>query len=189
MSGADIAPRRSDMPGMTLARGSGSVIMKENLKVLLRWNRTTYKAVEAVYENALLLRHIVEQGLTGVALGRGVGTSHTRTRQSVMTWHVPFSMGGGPEDVIGWLRARGITVSEGGHTFYIAPQAALGNVIPQIVASYPRDAGFKILKDCRHPFEARYLYKHRRSLKLLRRLIGTPQDQLIAANYMYLLGV
>ena len=189
MYGADIAPKRSDMPGLTITRGSGSVIMKENLKVLLRWNRTAYKTVEVLYENALLLRHIVEQGLAGIALGRGVGTSHARTRQSAMTWEVPFSFGEGPEDLINWLRARGITVAEGGHTFYIAPQDALRNIIPRVVASYPPQAGFKILKDCRHPLEARYLHKHRRSLTLLRRLIGTPQDQLIAANYMYLAGI
>jgi SAM-dependent methyltransferase len=187
--GADTGQKRFDVSELTVTRSTGSVFTKENLKVLLRWNRTAYKAAEVMYENSLLLRHVVEQGLGGVALGRRVGASLVRDRQSVTTWDVPFSAWGDPQHLIGWLRSRGIRVSEGGHTFYIAPQDALRNVIPRAVASYPKQAGFKILKDCRHPLEARYLYKHRRSLRLLRRLIGTPQDQLIAANYMYLMGI
>jgi hypothetical protein len=177
------------MSGFPLIRDSSSAITKENLKYFLRYNRTAYKAAEVLYENALLVRHIVEQRLGGVALGRQSGSSIEHARQPVMTWDVRLSASGRSEHLIDGLRARGIRVSEGGHTFYIPPQDALNKVIPRVVAFYPKAVGFKVLKDARHPLEARYLYKHRRSLQLLRRLIGTPQDQLIVANYMYLLGL
>jgi hypothetical protein len=91
--------------------------------------------------------------------------------------------------VVHWLRSQGIEISEGGHAFYIRPQPALRDILEPIISFYPEGAGFKILKDLRHPRRARYLYKHRRSLALLARLIGSPHDQVLAANYMYARGI
>ena len=162
---------------------------KQTVKGLLRWNHTAYKTAEAVYENSMLLRHILQQGLGASAIGHRVPQSRARARQSVTTWRVPFPPFDSAADLIEWLRAQGVTVNEGGHTFYVGPQDAIRQLLPTIVAAYPQQSGFKILKDCRHPVEARYLHKHRRSLQLLKRVIGRPQDQLVPANYMYALGI
>jgi len=165
------------------------MMTKQTVKGLLRWNHTAYKTAEAVYENSMLLRHILQQGLGASAIGHRVPQSRARARQSVTTWRVPFPPFDSAADLIEWLRAQGVTVNEGGHTFYVGPQDAIRQLLPTIVAAYPQQSGFKILKDCRHPVEARYLHKHRRSLQLLKRVIGRPQDQLVPANYMYALGI
>jgi len=165
------------------------MMTKQTVKDLLRWNHTAYKTAEALYENSMLLRHILQQGLGAAAIGHRAPQSRARARQSMMTWQVPFPPFDSAVDLIDWLRAQGVTVNEGGHTFYVGPQDAIRKLIPTVVAAYPQQSGFKILKDCRHPIEARYLHKHRRSLQLLKRVIGRPQDQLIPANYMYSLGI
>jgi hypothetical protein len=94
-----------------------------------------------------------------------------------------------PLDIISHLRSRGLTIAEGGHTFYVAPDPAVRELLPQVVGFYPQGVGFKILKDLREPHQARYLYRHRQWLRILQRLIGTPHNQLISANYMYALGI
>ena len=162
---------------------------KEKAKCVLARSPVAYKTVERLYENALYVPHVARQGLGRMLLRLPEPDPRHGQRQAILTWKVPFHSATGSADLIAWLRSSGVRVHEGGHTIYVPPQEALRAVIPAIVAFYPDQAGFKILRDLRHPREARYLYKHRRSLRLLTRLIGTPEDQLVAANYMYTLGI
>jgi hypothetical protein len=164
------------------------LISREAVKSMLGRSSLAYKAAEIVYENSLYVPHIARQGLGGSLLGprqEHVGAE----RQSVLTWNVPLAPWGDAADLVRELRSRGIQAHEGGHAVYVAPQPALDRLIPSIVGFYPERCGFKILKDCRDPQHARYLYKHRRWLRLLRWLIGTPHDQLAPANYMWSLGI
>jgi hypothetical protein len=107
----------------------------------------------------------------------------------VITWDVPFPAWACHAELTAWLRGHGVRLWEGGHTVYLPPQDALRTLIGPLVDFYPPNSGFKILKDCRHPQHARYLHKHRRTLPLLVRMIGSPRDQLVPANYLYANGL
>jgi hypothetical protein len=158
------------------------------VKAYLRRHEMAYKAVEVIYDNILMLRHIIQNGFWGTS-GFHHGSFHRVSNQEALTWDVPFPRCESPGELIGWLKAQGLEVSEGGHTFYIPPQERLGDIIPSIINFYPPGTGFKVLKDFRHPSRARYLYNHRKTLIVLKRLLGTPQDRLVAANLMYSFGI
>ena len=162
---------------------------KERVKQWLRATPAAYTAAEVLYENSLFARHIVVQGLGRRALGGPPRPSPFPARQNVITWDVPFPAWSRHDDLTAWLRAHGVRMREGGHTVYVPPQQALRRLIAPVVEFYPPGSGFKILKDCRRPERARYLHKHRRTLPLLVRMIGTPLDQLVSANYLYATGL
>ena len=162
---------------------------KEHLKHYLRHNGLAYMTAEVLYENALYVPFILRRRLSAAVRGLRTGGFSAPPGQAVITWDVPFPRYDRPGDLVTWLRSRGVEVSEGGHTLYLPPQAALGRIIPSVVDFYPAHAGFKILKDFRDPLRARYIYKHPRSLRMLKTLIGAPRDQLIAANYMHAMGI
>ena len=166
----------------THGAGSADASAKQRVKQLLRATPATYKAAEVLYENSLFAHHIVAQGLGRMALHGPRRAAALPARQDVITWTVPFPAWPGHQELIDWLRAHGVLVREGGHTIYVPPQDALRRLIAPIVDFYPPGSGFKILKDCRPPERARYLHKHRRTLPLLSRMIGTPIDQLVPAN-------
>jgi PST family polysaccharide transporter len=163
--------------------------LKPRLKAYLSHKKKAFKAAEVIYDNLLTLRHIIQNGLWRDAAGLRHPLLRRPLCQAPMTWEVPFPVCGSPDELINWLKAQGVEVSEGGHTFYIPPQERLSDIIPTIVGFYPPGTGFKVLKDFRHPSRARYLYRHRNSLILLKRLLGTPQDRLIAANLVYSFGI
>jgi hypothetical protein len=168
---------------------SGASPAKDGLKALLRVSPRTYKLAEVVYENSLYPGHIFREGLVNTALARLGRDPARRRQQPALTFRVPFRGRMNAATLITWLRTQGVQVGEGGHTFYIPPLPAIVALLPEICAFYPPGCGFKVLRDLRHPRRARYLFKHRRSLKILAGLIGTPHDQLVAANYMHFLGL
>ena len=162
--------------------------LKTHVKAYLRRHEMTYKTVEIIYDNILVFRHIIQNGFWGAA-GFRKGKFQKASNQAPITWDVPFPRRDSPGELIAWLREQGIEVSEGGHTFYIPPQQRLSDLIPSIINFYPPGTGFKVLKDFRHPARASYLYNHRKTLIVLKRLLGTPQDRLVAANLMYSFGI
>jgi hypothetical protein len=162
---------------------------KDGLKAFLRGSPRIYKLAEILYENSLYPGHILREGLVDAALAQ-IGRGPARRRQQpALTFQVPFPGPVNAVALIAWLRGQGVQVVEGSHTFYIPPQPAIETLLPDICAFYPRGSGFKVLRDLRHPRHARYLFKHRRSLRILARMIGTPHDQLVPANYMHLRGL
>lgn len=163
--------------------------MREQVKAYLRRTPSAYWAAAVMYENALYPGHIVRQGLARTAFRLRPEARLETNPQGVLTWNASRPGMKTPLDIITQLRARGVAIAEGGHTFYLPPGPAVRELLPQITAFYPRGAGFKILKDLREPHRARYLFRHRQWLRILQRLIGTPRDQLISANYMYTLGI
>lgn len=165
------------------------MLVREQVKAYLSRTPSAYWAAAVVYENALYPAHIVRQGLARTALRLRHQPAGRQNPQAVLTWEVTRPEMRSPLDIIAHLRSRGLPIAEGGHTFYVPPDPAVRELLPQIVGFYPGGAGFKILKDLREPHRARYLFRHRQWLRILQRLIGTPHDQLISANYMYTLGI
>ena len=110
-------------------------------------------------------------------------------RQEVITWEMPFPAFSQAEHLAEWLQARGIQVKEGKYALYIPPQERLDDVLPSIAQFYPDNSGFKVLKNLRHPSRANYLYGSPEMQFLRARLTGSPQDQLITANYLHVLDI
>jgi len=106
-------------------------------------------------------------------------------RQRTMTWTVPFPDLRTPAELTAWLESRDIRYSEGSNVLYIPPQEKLKALIPKVVGFYPSHSGFKILKDFRPPGEANYLARNLEYVAVRAKLTGSPQDQLITANYLY----
>lgn len=134
---------------------------------------------------ARLLAHALRTGLWRSLAGNGHGGGHG---QRILTWRTGVPGHLGHAAVVAFLRARGLCVQEGGNTFYLPPQPGLAAVLGPAVGGYPPDSGFKILRDFRDLDEAHYLRPDRQT-RLRRRLIGSPRDQLIAANYLHHLAL
>jgi PST family polysaccharide transporter len=140
------------------------------------------------YQTIVFFIHVSRHGLWRALWGsRRSDPGHVC--QMEMTWDVPFPPCDRASDLITWLRSQGIEVKEGGHTFYIPPQKNLARLIPEIVNFYPPGTGFKSLKNFGRPTQVRYMVKGYAAYAFLHRLVGTPQDQVVVANYMYLLGI
>jgi len=162
------------------------------VKTRLRQHETAFKIALVpyrFYENVHYLLYTVREGLWKRIIGSQRRALAREKRQATMIWNISTSNREGSTDLIGWFRENGVDIKEGGHTFYIPPQQVLDRLIPSVISFYPPNSGFKILRDVRPPDQARYFYKHRRSLVVLGMLIGTPQDQVITANYLYWLGI
>jgi hypothetical protein len=154
----------------------------------LRHNFRRYPFAYDLYRNALFFTHALREGIWLARLGFSLNKNLSNLRQKVMQWDVAFPVLHTPAEAVSWLRSQGIHLNEGMHTIYVPPQKRLGNLIPSVVDFYPPNSGFKILKDFHPPSEANYVAQHSRSF-LQSKLIGTPLDQLITANYMYALGL
>jgi PST family polysaccharide transporter len=166
--------------------------LKSQAKRVLHYNKRAYKFVEIIYENGQYLPHIIRNRPGGLRPG-GLWRRATRLplarlgqqRQAATVWQVAFPSCQKPEELITWLRNLGVTVVEGGHTFYLPPQEALSKIIPSVVAFYPPTCGFKILRDFRRPEQARYLRQDYRHVPMLMNMIGSPGEQIRTANYLY----
>jgi PST family polysaccharide transporter len=140
------------------------------------------------YQTIVFLIHVSRQGLWRAMRGsRRSALGHTG--QMEMTWDAPFPPCDGAPELINWLRSQGVKVSEGAHTFYLPPQKSLGDFIPEIVNFYPPGSGFKVLKNVGPPSQTAYLVKEDMPFYLIDRLVGTPRDQLVLANYVHSLGI
>ncbi len=153
-------------------------------------NLPFYSEVRGIYrhlqKNARFFKLAVSEGLWQARIGIS-GHSRESIQQKALVWDASLPDCATAVELITWLRARGIELYEGGHTIYIPPQERLHEVIPSVVKFYPENSGFKILKDFRAPDEAAYLTKNRTWMR--NKIIGTPEDQLIPANYMHSLGL
>jgi SAM-dependent methyltransferase len=108
--------------------------------------------------------------------------------QQVLIWPTAIPGRASSPDIVAYLRRTGVRVQEGDNAFYLPPQPGLALALGAVVDRYPPGSGFKILRDFRSLDEAHYLHP-RRQTRLRRRLIGTPREQLIAANYLHRLGL
>lgn len=140
------------------------------------------------YETIVFFIHVSRQGLWGALLGLR-RSAPGYAGQTEMTWDVPFPPCDRASELIKWLRSQGIDVRVGGHTFYIPPQAKLARLIPEVVNFYPPGTGFKALKNFGRPTQVRYIFKDNKAYPFLHRLVRTPRDQVVVANYMYSLGI
>jgi hypothetical protein len=96
------------------------------------------------------------------------------------------------EDFRGWLRENGLRFLEGTWTFYLPPQEGLRKHFGSFIDRYPKDAGFKILKDFHAPDEARYANDKQspaRGALLKRRMTPAPRSLMQVANYLFLSGL
>lgn len=132
-----------------------------------------------------LLTHALRNGLWR-SLSPGI--RKVPYEQQVLTWSTSIPDRPDSTDIVAYLRQAGVRVHEGGNAFYLPPQPRLAEMLGAAVEGYPPGSGFKVLRDFRGVDEAHYLHP-RRQTRLRRRLIGTPRDQLIAANYLHRLGL
>ena len=146
--------------------------------------RTWYKVTR---RNKLFLQHAFREGLWRPLFGV-FATDENFGLQHVLQWDVPWPQFDTPGQLVAWLREHNLQVNEGQHTLYIPPQDGLEGLLPSVLDFYPPQCGFKILKDFRSPDEANYL-AGRNQLLGRTKLVGTPQAQLITANYLYSLGI
>lgn len=147
-----------------------------------------YPGVYAICRDLVYLSYALRLGLWRALLGlpdRVVSLG----RQQIFTWEAPFPAFSQSEQLADWLQARGIQVHQGRYALYLPPQDRLEGLIPAIVQSYPDNCGFKILKDLRHPLRANYLQGNSEIQAVRARLTGSPQDQLITANYLHSLKI
>ncbi|HXG02551.1 MAG TPA: hypothetical protein VNO23_03930 [Candidatus Binatia bacterium] len=136
------------------------------------------------YVEARLLAHALRQGLWRPLSPRGRRATH---EQGTLTWSTRLPEALDAAELVGILRRAGVRVHEGGNAFYLPPQPRLADVLGEAVERYPPGSGFKVLRDFGRLDEVHYLHP-RRQTRLRRRLIGRPQDQLVAANYLHRLG-
>jgi hypothetical protein len=109
-------------------------------------------------------------------------------QQHPLTWHVPLPALEDPRDLVQYLRDYDLPVREGRNTIYLPPGERLAGLVEAQQGTYPASAGFKILKRFGSPAETNYLVRQSR-LRARARLIGTPMDQLVTANYLHALGL
>lgn len=151
-----------------------------------------YGAVRSAYKmlarNASLLRHVAREGLSARLLLPSSRSSRQTLRQHVLTWALPIPGFGEAHDLIRWLRGQGFIVNEGRNTLYLPPGDGLADLLASQMGTYPETSGFKILKRFGPPAETHYLAPSSQ-LVARSRLIGSPLDQLISANYMHALGI
>lgn len=143
------------------------------------------RSVRSVWRNGPFLAHAVREGLLA---GRSRGASPTHQNvQRVLGWDVALMACDSPDALVKVLADRGIEVVEGRHVIYLPPQPSLDSLLPD-PQLYPAGCGFKILKDFRPPDRSNYLTGSSR-LAVRSILTGTPQVQVVTANYMHHLGI
>ena len=150
--------------------------------------RTTLRKISflrLLYQNLIFFKHALREGLWKVLF---TFTKKTRYEeyQSILTWNVSSPVINDLQSLKKWFQDNGVSFQEGRFAIYIAPQPALKKIIPDIVAFYPPQAGFKILKDFHAPNDANYIAD---SLIIRRTLVGKPVQQLISANYLFAHGL
>jgi len=100
--------------------------------------------------------------------------------QSTPRFEAPSSFSpDSPEEFVRCLRSGGIRVSEGRHTIYVPPQAEIDRMFGAMVACYPSNSGFKILRRFARPQEARNVSTADR--RGLLKLTGGIQEQAFSA--------
>ena len=135
-----------------------------------------------LFRNLLFLKLAFREGLWRLFIGN-VGKNKRIQKQKILTWRVFFPDIDTIAELRLWLKGNGIIYCEGGHTLYLPPQSNLTKIIPDVVAFYPKDTGFKILKDLRPPDEANYISDN--SVLAREMIVGTPIEQLVTGNYLF----
>lgn len=114
------------------------------------------------------------------------------SRQEILIYPVNDITLQSTDDLRNWLKKENMIFKEGAWTFYLPPQDGLWKSFGNILNNYPEHSGLKILKDIRHPDEARYT-NHKQNpapgAALKRFLTPTPKALLRVANYLYAHGL
>jgi hypothetical protein len=145
------------------------------------------------YGEARMLNHVLQDSLAIYFLRRLRGISSTPLKQSPLSWNVEIGQIRNAEDLGEFLIQNHIIFDEGGHTIYIRPQPGLEKIFGKMVAFYPSDAGFKVLKQFQSPERVRYVGNlsygidgHPYSLNIL---TGSARDRAEAANVMHMFEI
>jgi O-antigen/teichoic acid export membrane protein len=145
------------------------------------------------YGEARMLNHVLQDSLVIYFLRRLRGVSYTPLKQPPLSWNVEIGQIRNAEDLGEFLIQNHIVFNEGGHTIYIRPQLGLEKIFGKMVAFYPSDAGFKVLKQFRSPQRVRYVGNlsygidgHPYSLNIL---TGSARDRAEAANVMHMFEI
>ena len=137
-----------------------------------------------IFRHGLYYRLRVEAEFLCYALSRGYGPAlwrrlvspQAQSAEQVTHWSTGLPEVADGDALATWFRDRGLRVEEGWHAFYLSPQPGLAEALGEMVAAYPENAGFKVLKSLGDVDRARYI-RSRRQPWLKRRIIGKPRDR------------
>lgn len=144
--------------------------------------------VRSFLDGLTFARHALQAGLWPAALGRLL-VANGRAVEGTLSWDTTVPEVADSEALGAWLRKAGLQVAEGSRALYLPPQAKLGTVSPALAGAYPAGSGLKILRDLNPPHKANYLGRVGTANQVRRALAGDPRQQMIAANYMWTLGI
>lgn len=147
-----------------------------------------FRLARRAYGEAKMLHHVLRHSLVTYLLRRLEGDLFIPLRQSPPSWNVDIGQICNAEELRAFLIRNGISFDEGGHTIYIRPQIGLEKLLGKMVAFYPPDAGFKILKQFQSPKRVRYVGNLSYGIDghpyLLNILTGSAYDRAEAASVM-----
>ncbi len=162
-------------------------MVKEQVKAWLGPYDGAFRFASATY-NSLRFSPIVLRRILRDAIRQRGGRPFTPLRQRPLLWRVPLPAVADADALMALLRRWGIEFFSGLHAIYLPPQEKLAELFPAVVSSYPKQTGFKILRDMRPVEEAQYLYGDK-NIPIRRWLVGPPQEQVVAANLLFGLGI
>lgn len=152
-----------------------------------------YKVLLTVYGVSGEIRYFVHAVLSGKLKAKVTSSrwSAALSRQSI-PHRVVSADAGSLDELRKWLESRGIRFLEGGWTFYLPPQEAMGSCFGFLEDEYPPGAGLKILKNLQGPDRAKYT-KHSQhpapGVAIMRSLTPSPAALIRTANYLYRKGL
>lgn len=152
-----------------------------------------FRLARRAYGEAKMLHHVLRHSLVTYLLRRLEGASFTSLRQSASSWNVDIGQICNAEELQAFLIRNRIIFDEGGHTIYIRPQMGLEKLLGKMVAFYPSDAGFKILKQFQSSKRVRYVGNLSYGIDghpyLLNILTGSASDRAEAASAMHMFEI
>lgn len=149
------------------------------------------RAYSALYFADRRLRiayHIAKSDLLRVLVRRTFGREE-QIQQACLTWSTEMPGFSDSSQFVQFLQDNGIKHQEGCFIIYVPPQQGLQRLLGDLVNFYPKDSGFKFLKDLSGPDESRYTGGGRQLPWEQRMLPGKPSDQLRDACALELLGL
>ena len=123
------------------------------------------------------------------SLGKKDNLDFRAYKQSQQAWPVAFGGAQNAEELCALFDRLGVRYVQGGHTIYLPPQEKLTAVLGDMVAAFPPDAGYKILKNFSAPDEAVYLFSGVTRARSAEKMTGPLSTQEAAASALYALGI
>lgn len=144
-------------------------------RVLLPLKRVSW--IRRSYNNSRYFIHVCSDCIPHIFVKRLLKHDSSPVRQTTLSHETRLPESASADDILAFLSKHGVKYHEGRHTFYVPPQQGLDQILGPFVASYPADAGFKILKNIGSGDHQSYLHVDREPYPWAERiLLGSAQD-------------